>query len=42
MTLYHNPRKTSIATIAAMEEDGLLYVEHMEETITSEKFIGFL
>ena len=42
MTLYHNPRKTSISTIAALDEDGLVYVEHMEETVTAEKFIGFI
>ena len=42
MTLYHNPRKTSIATIAALDENGLVYVEHMEETVTAEKFFSFI
>ena len=42
MSLYHNPRKTSIATIAALDENGLVHVEHMEETVTAEKFIGFI
>ena len=42
MILYHNPRKTSIATIAAMDEDGLIYAEHSDETINAEKFIGFI
>ena len=42
MTLYHNPRKTSIATIAALDVDGLVYVEHMPRTVDHDVFIGFI
>ena len=42
MYLYHNPRKVSIATIAALDVNGLVYVEHMPRTVDSEVFIGFL
>ena len=42
MALHHNPRQTSIASIVALDENGLVYAEHMPHTIGAATFIGFL
>ena len=42
MALHHNPRQTSIASIVALDENGLVHAEHMPHTIGAATFIGFL